>query len=198
MNYWTYTITLLLFWLPSCAQGISAEDYRVYSAILKQDGALKASSVVIIQELAAPQESDAVHIALRENDLSTLNIMAHEFRFDSVSTATIHQYFTAPPIAEKFTDATVWPISVNLLSKQSFEKMFRHDAGRGWKLFYQRFPGTAGTFSFSKVTYSTTGDRAVVYRGVQRGGLNGNGALFVLEKIQNEWRLKYKFNVWYN
>ncbi|QKG58112.1 hypothetical protein GKZ68_16665 [Hymenobacter sp. BRD128] len=198
MNYWTTIITLLLFWLPSCAQTISSEDYRVYSAILEQDGAIKASRIVIIQELATSQESNAVNIALKENDLSTLNMMAHEFRFDSVSTATIHRYFTSPSIAEKFTDATAWPISVNLLSKQSFEKLFRHNAGRGWKLFYQRFPGAAGAFSFSKVTYSTTGDRAVVYRAVQRGGLNGNGALLVLEKVQNEWRLKYRFNVWYS
>lgn len=198
MKSWLVVIALLFFRLASYAQLITSEDYRVYETILNRDSASKAKVVVIIKELVGFQEANAVSFALKENDLSTLNTIAHEIRFDSISTATIRHYFAASVDAEKFMDASAWPVLVNLLSKRSFEKLFSHNVSRGWKSFYRKFPGAAGAFSFSKVTYSILGDRAVTYRGVQRDGLNGNGSLFVLEKIRGYWQVKYRFKLWDN
>lgn len=62
--------------------------------------------------------------------------------------------------------------------------------------FYRRFPGAAGFPAFSRVGFTTTGDRALVYYESGSGGLAGGGFLLLLEKTRGRWRIVADLMVW--
>jgi hypothetical protein len=74
----------------------------------------------------------------------------------------------------------------------------RKSIQQDWKKFYEKYPGSGGIFSFSKIKYYTEDTTAIVYYWVRRNGLNGHGALAVLTKKNGEWQMKYKTYLWWN
>ncbi len=156
------------------------------------------AAIVVFKELVNEQDSEMVASAFKSNDLSTLANISHEFRFDSASVNALNNYFIHNTSAISLENKFISPIPVQLIAKKVFDTYLKKNINKGWKHFYTAFPGSEGVFEFSKITYSDSKDRAVTYRAIRRNGLNGNGALLVLEKIGNDWKVKYNFNLWNN
>ena len=78
--------------------------------------------------------------------------------------------------------------------KAVLEEIFsaRHNAKtNGWDLFYQRFSGSGGVVSISRVGMDSKGTVAIVYRGIQSYYLAGRGNIRVRKREGKKWVLSY-------
>jgi hypothetical protein len=73
---------------------------------------------------------------------------------------------------------------------QSFKKDF------GFKELQNRYPGSYGYYSFSWPEFSDDNKLALCYMEYHSSIKAGNGALIFLEKVNDEWKIKYLINLW--
>ncbi|MGI4886338.1 MAG: hypothetical protein ACRYFR_15385 [Janthinobacterium lividum] len=184
--------------LDGFGQQISGQDYELYTDIIRNKSRESTAAIVVIKELVNEQESEIIASALKDNDLSTLTSLSHEFQFASASVNALNNYFSRDTSKISFEKKFSISAPVQLVTKSIFDNYLKKNVAKGWKRFYKNFPGSEGIFEFSRITYSNSKDRAVVYCAIRRNGLNGNGALLIFEKIGTEWKMKYKFNLWNN
>lgn len=66
----------------------------------------------------------------------------------------------------------------------------------GWDQFYEDHPGVLGFWQFSKSVFSSDSKRALVYTAVHRNYLSATGSVYFLSFENNEWKVKYGFELW--
>ncbi len=80
------------------------------------------------------------------------------------------------------------PKDVELVSEATVNSIFRNTNNvDGWKLFYERFPGSTGLISISRVGMNPQKTVAIVYFGQQSHWLAGAGSIRVLRREGNKW-----------
>jgi hypothetical protein len=65
---------------------------------------------------------------------------------------------------------------------------------KGWKSFYEKYPGAHGVFEFSKIIYS--GNYACFYAARYSGDFSARGDIVIMQKENGLWRILTYFNVW--
>ena len=83
---------------------------------------------------------------------------------------------------------------MNCLRKRQAE-IFRRGVD-GWDTFYQKYPGSSGIVTLSKVGFNKEMNQALVIMGVQRGRVFGIGELYLLQKENNAWRIQKAAMLW--
>lgn len=188
---------------------ISNEDYQVYAAIIKTEIPDSIKSVAIIKSGIDSQET-AENTYMTADNLTSKDL-SYKYQtygstenykkerpsiIDSNSAQLLIDYCKSK--ADKFTLTN----NFNQTFKTILIKKFpirRKSIQQDWKTFYEKYPGSGGIFSFSKIKYYTEGETtAIIYYWVRRNGLNGHGALAVMTKINGEWQMKYKTYLWWN
>lgn len=81
-----------------------------------------------------------------------------------------------------------------LLSHDERQNIFTQ--ADGWDTFYEKYPGSGGYTSLSRVGFNDTLDQAVVYAGNMAGPLMGAGFYYLLEKQGGEWRIIEQVMAW--
>jgi hypothetical protein len=97
--------------------------------------------------------------------------------------------------AKNKAEGQIWPalgkqLKIRLLSRKEERSIFAEgaDARRnGWKRFYERFPGSPGIITVSRVGFNRDRTMAMVYVGWQSDYLAGHGQLYVLKKQDGKW-----------
>jgi len=203
-----FLVTISL-WANSISFGqISTEDYTVYSAIIKTEIRDSTKSVAIIKNGIDSTERN-------ENTLSTIaqlasNNLGDKYQvylwtennkkerpsiIDSITTQLLSDY------CKSYIDKFILTDYFNQSYKTVIIKKFpirQKSIEQDWKFFYEKYPGSGGIFSFSKIKYYKEDTTAIVYYWVRRNGLNGHGALAVMTKINGEWQMEYKTYLWHN
>lgn len=64
----------------------------------------------------------------------------------------------------------------------------------GWNKFYNKYPQSVGIYEFSKPTVDE--NKAIIYVGLTRGNLTGVGRVIFLEKLDDQWRIVHKIEIW--
>jgi hypothetical protein len=73
------------------------------------------------------------------------------------------------------------------------------NSNEDWNNFYEKYPGSGGIFSFSRILYyNANRTTAIVYFWHRRYDLNGHGALAILRKVNERWEIQYKTYLWWN
>lgn len=85
----------------------------------------------------------------------------------------------------------IWPeltrhLPTVLLSMKDKKTLFS-ESGDGWKTFYEKYPGSPGIITVSRVGLNRDRTLALLYLGNQRHWLNGEGRLHVLKKEGDVW-----------
>lgn len=90
------------------------------------------------------------------------------------------------------------PIEVVTMNVPVARGIFKVGGGirNNWRTYHQKYPGSGGYFTFSRIGFDSTKTRALVYVIFACGGLCGNGDYFLLEKDKNTWKIKEKYPVW--
>jgi hypothetical protein len=88
--------------------------------------------------------------------------------------------------------------TVSAISSRQFERYFKTIFGKrltkGWKKFYERYPGSHGVFEFSKVVYND--NYACFYVGRHSNNLSGSGDLVIARQINGKWSILTYVNIW--
>jgi len=82
-----------------------------------------------------------------------------------------------------------------LIAREEVAKFFENDGG-GWEAFYNRYPGSLGLVSFSKVGFNSRHDQAFVYVATTCHWLCGNGEYIVLNNEGGRWMVKVVQEIW--
>ena len=175
-------------------------DYLIYSILIKNNISESRKSVAVFNvtsrdEYTNPWWHDDT--SSRQHLISAwLRIFFTEF--DSSSYALYRNFEKKKWKSERLSKAFQLHIDVFLIKKPSYKKLSRKSAESRWKKFYDKYPESGGIFEFSDVHYSKDKTKAVVYFAVLRNGLNGRGAIVILDKTEGHWKVRHEGNVWMN
>jgi hypothetical protein len=182
--------------IASVGQPAAMPDNAVYAAAIRGDISLNARSIMVVSNLVYSHE-DAQLVAdniLAHDHYPGLNISA----IDAPMLEAVKNYRTPVGSAASIKPDFAFPTPALFITKRQFNKFRRRNPDKGWRSFYKKYPGADGIFEFSPVGYSADRMRAVLYRAVRRNGLNGEGALLLLENTSSGWVIKQHINLWNN
>ena len=187
----------------------NGEDSRIYSLLVKAEFLSTSKSAAIIKNCINDKEIEESTSLIRladstkdENWLQQIYYWTEDqngnrpIKIDTLTFGMIAKYSKI-----KFETFSM-PNDLKVESKVFFLKKFpirRRSVDKDWQWFYEKYPDSDGIYGFSKISYYTTEDLlAIVYYWHRRHGLNGHGAIAVLNKVDNTWKIKYKIYLWMN
>lgn len=198
---------LLLLNVISFGQ-MNAEDYHVYAAVINTEIGGNIKSVAIIKNsIDNKEKKENTFLTIEQLTSSNLNDRQQVYLWtennkkqrpstiDSSKTQLILDYCKSNVDKFIFTNNFNQAYKTVIIKKSPIR---RKSIQQDWKTFYEKYPGSAGIFSFSKIKYYTGYTTAIVYYSVRRNGLNGHGALVVMTKNDGGWQMEYKTYLWYN
>jgi hypothetical protein len=194
---------LLLLSAPALfGQQLNTDDYKIYSALIKTEIRDTTKSVAIIKTGIGYQEIKDNLLSIVDAFMSNDSSLIVEVRgwtennngnrptfIDSAS-----QVFVVDYSENKYADFVLTEqlsLNAQIFWLKSFPVKTK-STDKDWKDFYKKYPGSGGIFSLSRVMYSPDEMTAIFYYWHRMNGLNGHGALAIMEKIGGDWKIKYK------
>lgn len=105
--------------------------------------------------------------------------------------AALEDFLTKNKTPVKITMPTNGPARIELISDATVKEIFSHNTANtqptGWALFYQKFPGSSGLITVSRVGFDPGKTTAIVYMGEQSHYLAGHGRIRVLKREGKKW-----------
>lgn len=195
-------ITSLLLAFPKLSGQLNAEDYKIYTALIKSEILNTTRSVTIIKRLENDSSSMCgLTKAIKSKDavqLEQIRFMtrdAHGNNIPSIDTAALNLILDFSQNQD--AAATVENLfSLNVRTFLILKSPVKKHSENGWKKFYEKYPGSGGLFTFSNIYYSQDNKTAIFYHSLRRNGLNGHGALTVMENANDGWKIKYQIYSW--
>ncbi len=180
-------LTLAVTVAACTAKTISTnEDYRVYSAVLRQTYTGSVGVFVI------DDHTSLMNMGIE--DASTLTYLQEN------EPAITTEMFSS--LVERNQESFQLERKLNLpgdyvyLSSEEFQQFFANDNVSGWDTFYAQYPDSTGMIYLSRPGYNAGGDKAIVYFGSQAYYLAGAGYIVLLEKVNGEWQIVNQVMVW--
>lgn len=162
------------------------EDYKIYSLLLNNYG----SNYVIAQQNTQygsifNSNSDYYVQNLIDNNPGFEIEMAQNHIDINQTNAYLGNYFNCPTI------------TIRLSPEEELDYIFSgEDIDKNWGLFYRHFKNPFGLYSFSKISYNSNFNKAVVEMSISQGSIVAQGTLFYLEKENNNWVIKDVIITW--
>ena len=191
------------------AQQPIPEDYDIYSSIIRSEISDSTQSIAIIrggiQGKEVTEYTQNMATALKSGNL---NSMQHLYSWtesregerpttiDTIFYPYILDFCSYPSDAFELSNWFLIQCKVVMVNRYPI----RANNSKGdWNHFYEEYPGSGGIFSFSRVLfYDRTRTTAIVYFWHRRYDLNGHGALVILKKLSDGWKIHYKTYLWWN
>lgn len=85
--------------------------------------------------------------------------------------------------------------NIVIITKEERESIFR-EGPVGWDEFYERYKGSQGILTFSKVGYSKDRKQALLSYDNGCGGKCGHGGVVVLHYVNRAWKIVVIFPMW--
>ena len=185
-------LLILILLLCSCSPGLSratvtpspnieAEEYAVYSALVRQNPiGYNLGSSIAIREQTVPG------LDMFEHTLENVHRLPSSL-VDSYRSRNVASY-TLGPNLDVEQDYVMMPQEV-------FDEIFRKK-GSLWTDFEAKYPGASGFVTFSRVGFNADGDEALAEMGYRCGDLCGAGGLYILVKEDGNWKVQETLMVW--
>lgn len=174
----------------ACKSDIVADEYAVYSAIVK---AKFTSKLIVIENItinaANPASSDSEYLQRCESLLSELT------EVDQAMLADFRKKNKLPyPLRRSFDVGSKYV----LISERDIKRLGAgKDSRPNWAGFDAKYPGSSGDVSFSRVGFNSRMNRAVVYVVYGMCGLGcGEGMCIFLTKENGIWKIKKGATLW--
>jgi hypothetical protein len=191
------------------AQQPGLDDYAVYSCIIKNEIPDTIQSIGLLKNGIAGKEvneyTQNLVLALRSNNYNSLQHLyswteSENGERPTVIDTTMHQHIldfcSYPSNAFELSEKFEIPCKAIMLERYPIKTNSSHE---DWDHFYKKFPGSGGIFAFSRVLYyQENRSTAIVYFWHRRYDLNGHGALVILKKQNEGWKIQYKTYLWWN
>lgn len=178
---WTLALCLLLGGEAGAAPTLPGEEYAVFRALLDHGLGPEAQQVVVAESttgdpagiLPSGQADDA-----RAKDLGTSLELLRDWSLMNQRTFTLGEGFNTR-------------VPHVLLPDTVRETLFRGDQPeQGWRLFFRKYPLSAGLVRLSRVGFNAARSEALVYLEFQCGAECGSGRLIQLAREPaGSWRI---------
>lgn len=155
---------------------------------------------VVLREIVAPQgpyvvldSTRPIFDSIQLPDTSVTSTLGVQIATELVQT---YNLLNAQSVALDFCINQMPDVSIE--SQSSVDRLLSMDSVMqyGWKLFYDRYPGSSGLVYFSKVGYSSDGRYCVVCVGNQRESRAGIGFEVYLKNDSDKWEILHKSVSW--
>ena len=171
----------------------ATESRDVYSAILQQSFIRHRYRTLVIK-------TTSENSLLMDTDLNTGTSPTVEQLYGRERVVMPVELATVADYAHKNeTQAELFlkdlGITSELISQEEAARLFGKDGG-GWEAFYQRYPGSLGLVSFSKVGFNSTHDQAFVYVAQTCQSTCGEGEYVLLNKDSGRWIVTVVEGIW--
>jgi len=198
---------LLLLSTPALfGQQLNTDDYKIYSALIKTEIRDTTKSVAIIKTGISYEElkdnTGKIVEAFQSKDVNSINNICGSTENISGNKPTCidsaNQEFVLDYADSKYADFMLTDqLSLNITATWLKNFPIRtKSVDKDWNEFYKKYPGSGGIFSFSRIMYSPDEMTAIFYYWHRMHGLNGHGALAIMEKTGGDWKIKYKTYLW--
>jgi hypothetical protein len=183
--------------LNAMAQKVDTSDYQIYTVLIQHHISSDAKSINIINKTIQYGKPEPANMDTSDHRQVRLEWeMSFHAPFDSIAFPALTEYYLTKHKRKKLNYKFAFPLEVNYISSRSFNKLLDTLPGKRFERYYQKYPGSSGTFEFSNVFYSRDKTRAVLYFAVHRE--MGKGSVVILEKEKEIWQIKYESKIWYN
>jgi hypothetical protein len=116
-----------------------------------------------------------------------------------VELATIGDYIATATETAVLDSPLVLPVPCFILREQEWKMLLSdpHDALSFYNEVGNRYPGSNGVVSLSRVGFNSTATQALTEVGLQGGPRSGHGTLFLLHKVeQQQWTVVDSTGTW--
>jgi hypothetical protein len=175
---------------------VLAEEYEIYSAVIKQRFGLVVScwlnrdeiGLIVIRRYTSAgffdyESPSDIHKRLQHSEPSLPQETIEDFLVKNEESY---------PLADNFN----LPSRVLLLEPEELEEIFVGDPFYGWREFYSRYPDAQGILTLSRVGFNADMSRALVYVGHSCDSLFGVGYYLILVKKDGEWSVQDEVQKW--
>lgn len=170
---------------------LDEEDYRVYSAILKNEITRDSIDKIVIANHTFRETFDREGILRHgETGRSFLQNLSSQIieDFDRKNKSEYLLSRQFPPVGN---------FDLILFDERSFFSQQNVTRAHGeWLSFFERFPHSQGLFTFSRVGFDENSNKALVSISNSAGVNDAAGALVYLEKRQDKWALVRSLQLW--
>ena len=199
----------ILFTNYALAQPIGQNDYKIYSSIIRNEISDSTYSIAIlkigIRGKEVQEYTQNIASALKSGNQNSLQHVyswtesengGRPTPIDTMFYQYILDFCSYPSNFFELADRLQIPCRTIILDRYPI----KGNTSKGdWDQFYEKYPGSGGIFSFSRVLYyEPTWTTAIVYFWHRRYDLNGHGALAILKKVNDGWNILYKTYLWWN
>lgn len=167
---------------PGSDDGVSDEEYEIYSAVIKQIYLQPNTKLLIIEERTFRYDFGI------END---------EPWREKKKGVTIHESAAAD---YETRNSSKWllnklsfklPVKTNLITDHDLKAIFHGSWGDlEWINYYRRFPDSRGFIMLSRIGFNTERTQALLYVGSRCGPRCGDIHFLLLEKTNGTWTTK--------
>ena len=168
----------------------TGNDYLIYSDFCKyffDNLAEDKIDTVVLRE-----ETD-IHDSIREIYVKEENITRLQAFLPTLEASTLSDFFRQNSSNIQLPSKLVEHKQIIILSKANEQAIFKEG---GWDKFRDKFHGSQGIMTFSRIGYSKERKQALLSYSNYCGRLCGGGGLAYFRNIEGKWKLEVIFPVW--
>lgn len=172
----------LEYWIPSPSHCEDEDDLAVYRAILS--GPRYSGSKIVVEEMSGRGGSIVYDMLNKEQVKGTSAMAIRNFKRWNLAPESLRWIGEISP-------------RIEFLSSEEEGQIFIGDMpGEGWSRFYQRYPGSGGLVSLSRIGFNDDHTEALVYVAHTCGSLCGSGEFVILKKDHGRWTIDRTDTMW--
>lgn len=168
---------------PSAAN-MDSEELMVYSALLQ---ALYPDESVVLMDQTATGPGGI-------SDLSSV-VDSISKQIKGVDPVTMQRFTARNDKPYPLSTHMNIGIPIQFISQEDLRQIFNINQD-GWQMFYERYPGTPGITTLSRVGFNDTMDQALLYLGTQSNWLAGAGYYILMLKTDGVWKIDQQVTAW--
>jgi len=175
----------------SARSALNADEYAIYSLIVRTHFAWKGITKIVIQDSAGTPGGLTAQMVDGERQFETyVRKMLPKVQADTVA-----NFYANTKETEQLTNGLSLNIPYFLVTNEEMKAIFGA-RGDGWDNFYKKYPGAQGVLFFSRVGFDRRRDQSLVYVGDLSGHLGGVGYLDLLAKKNGAWIIVKQAMLW--
>ncbi|MBA4121153.1 MAG: hypothetical protein H0X72_01645 [Acidobacteria bacterium] len=178
-------------------ESFEVNQYAVYDALIADDDLIPYFSR---KSNLLSNESNLLVIIERTNidylDSSAFRELLAKVpnRLPSLSKATFDDFRACNKSRNLLKDLFTLSVKRVFISDEELDSFFKRKLY--WEGFYKKYPNSQGVMVLSNVGFDAQKKQALVYVSNSRGSLDAIGVYVVLEKQNDVWRVKEKYEAW--
>ncbi|HKC62384.1 MAG TPA: hypothetical protein VKB86_02045 [Pyrinomonadaceae bacterium] len=197
MRIWLLTILLL----AGCSRSANEASAVVKSNPIDEQYAVY--SVLLNEIHNSPEDGSQVKLIVINDQTSGDNVtkQSPEYIFQSYKVslspefqAALKDYEAKNKEPQRLIGSFDLKVDYVLLNKKDFDAFFKGNSY--WKDYYRKYPNSPGYITLSKVGFDPDMKHALVYVGIDCGGLCGDGSYRLLTKEDGVWKETKRLSFW--